>query len=240
MKPILALVAALSLTFAFPSLAQEAKRAPATGTWKLSFVAPNGQQVEVTLKLNQEGAKLTGAYVNRDGREAVLDDGGKVTGDEVNFTITRERNGQKITSKVAAKITGDRFKGKISATVDGQDFVADIEGKREAVASATGSWKYALQVSVDTNLEFTAVLKQDGDKVTGSIKVNEFDSPITEGSLKDGELAFKVIRERDGQKFTSAYIGKLSGDTIKGKITSDFGGEKRTYDWDAKRSKDGK
>jgi len=235
-KFAITLAAAFALVLASP--AQDKKPSGATGTWKLAFTAPDGNAIAVTLKLKQDGNKLGGLYVGRNGQETALDDGGTMKGDEVAFSITRERNGQKIVSKVAGKITGDAFKGKISATVEGQDFSADIEGRREAAAaSATGSWKYALQISVDANVEFTAVLKQDGDKVTGSIKVNEFDSPISDGVLKDGELSFKVVRERDGQKFTSAYTGKLTGDAIKGKISSDFGGEKRTYDWDAKRAK---
>jgi hypothetical protein len=239
MKPIRVLLLTLLLALAATATSQNANRTTATGTWKLSFVAPTGQQVEVTLKLKQDGAKLTGAYVNRDGKEAALDDGGTVAGEDVAFAITRERNGQKVTSTVKARITGDQFKGKISATVEGQDFSADIEGKREGAATpgVTGSWKYSLAISLDTTLDFTAVLKQDGDKLTGSIQVNEFDSPISEGTFKDGEVVFKVVRERDGQKFTSAYTGKLAGDAIKGKILSDFGGEKRAYDWEAKRAK---
>ncbi|MBM3875340.1 MAG: hypothetical protein FJ386_01280 [Verrucomicrobia bacterium] len=226
-----------ALSAALCTFAQVKPAPSVSGVWKLAFTAPDGNAIVLTLKLKQDGSKLGGTYIARNGQEIAIDDGGTIKDGQASFNVTRERNGQKIVSKVGGKFTGDEFKGRISATVEGQDFAADIDGRREAAANATGSWKYALQISVDTNLEFTAVLKQDGDKVTGTIKVNEFDSPISDGGLKDGELSFKVVRERDGQKFTSTYTGKLSGDTIKGKITSDFGGEKRTYDWEAKRAK---
>jgi len=43
------------------------------------------------------------------------------------------------------------------------------------------------------------------------------------------------VRERDGQKLTSKYSGKLAGDTIKGKIETERDGQTRTRDWEAKR-----
>ena len=46
----------------------------------------------------------------------------------------------------------------------------------------------------------------------------------------------KVTRERDGQKFTIKYSGKTSGDTLKGKMEVNFGGEDRSFDFEAKRA----
>ena len=45
-----------------------------------------------------------------------------------------------------------------------------------------------------------------------------------------------MIRERDGQRAITHYAGTLSGDRIKGKIASNWAGEERTYDWEAKRA----
>jgi hypothetical protein len=41
-----------------------------------------------------------------------------------------------------------------------------------------------------------------------------------------------------GQQLNVKYKGKLSGDTIKGKITAEFGGEEIMFDWEAKRVKE--
>jgi hypothetical protein len=38
---------------------------------------------------------------------------------------------------------------------------------------------------------------------------------------KDGELSFTITRERNGQKMTTKYAGKVSGDTIKGSRTQE-------------------
>ena len=64
------------------------------------------------------------------------------------------------------------------------------------------------------------------------------ESKIEDGTYKDGEVAFKVTRERNGQKFVIKYKGKVSGDTIKGKSEFDRDGETMSRDWEAKRAKD--
>ena len=51
------------------------------------------------------------------------------------------------------------------------------------------------------------------------------------------EISFQVSREFNGNKIVQKYHGKISGDTIKGKIESPGrdGGEARSRDWEAKR-----
>ena len=60
---------------------------------------------------------------------------------------------------------------------------------------------------------------------------------ISDGAFKDDKVSFTVTRERNGQKFTQKYTGTVSGDTIKGKIESERGGQSRSVDWEAKRQK---
>ena len=45
-----------------------------TGTWKYT-VEFGGQSREVTMKLKQDGAKLTGAVLGRNGQETPIQDG---------------------------------------------------------------------------------------------------------------------------------------------------------------------
>jgi hypothetical protein len=90
----------------------------------------------------------------------------------------------------------------------------------------------------DRKVDQTLNLKLEGDKLTGSMPGrNNTETPIADATYKDGELSFTVTREFNDQKFTTKYTGKISGDTIKGKIESERGGQKRTTDWEAKRAK---
>jgi len=102
----------------------------------------------------------------------------------------------------------------------------------------TGTWKWTAMRGNQAR-ESTLKLKLDGDKLTGAmIGQNGQETPIEDGQFKGGEVSFKVTRERQGNKITTKYTGKLSGDTIKGKIESERNGQPQSRDWEAKRAKD--
>ena len=102
----------------------------------------------------------------------------------------------------------------------------------------TGTWKWTVSIQ-GQDREMTLKLKLDGDKLTGSMPGRDGqETAIEDGQFKDGEVSFKVTRERQGNKITTKYTGKLSGDTIKGKIESERNGQPQSRDWEAKRAKD--
>jgi hypothetical protein len=105
-------------------------------------------------------------------------------------------------------------------------------------ANPTGTWKWTVMRN-NQSRETTLKLKSDGDKLTGAmVGQNGQETPIEDGQFKDGEVSFKVTRERQGNKVTTKYTGKVSGDTIKGKIESERNGQPQSRDWEAKRAKD--
>ena len=101
----------------------------------------------------------------------------------------------------------------------------------------TGTWKWSVMFG-DQKREFTLKLKLDGDKLTGAMVGQDgVETAIEEPSFKDDTVAFNVTRERNGQKRTTKYNGKLEGDSIKGKAEFERNGEKQSRDWEATRSK---
>jgi len=104
--------------------------------------------------------------------------------------------------------------------------------------SATGTWKWTVERS-GMSREMTLKLKQDGDKLTGHLVGREGrEIKIEDGKAKGGEISFQITRERDGQKFTTKYTGKVSGDTITGKAAFERDGQSRMRDWKAQRAKE--
>jgi hypothetical protein len=102
----------------------------------------------------------------------------------------------------------------------------------------TGTWKWSVERNGQKR-ETTLKLKLDKDKLTGAVAgMDGKDTDIEDATFKDGEVSFKVTRERNGQKFTTKYTGKVSGDTIKGKAESERNGQTNSRDWEAARSKD--
>lgn len=101
----------------------------------------------------------------------------------------------------------------------------------------TGTWKWSVTFNNQTR-ESTLKLKLDGDKLSGTMLGRDNQEiAIEDAQYKDGEVSFKVTRERNGQKFTIKYRGKVSEDTIKGKSEFERNGEKNERDWEAKREK---
>ncbi|MBM3823826.1 MAG: hypothetical protein FJ404_13240 [Verrucomicrobia bacterium] len=98
-----------------------------------------------------------------------------------------------------------------------------------------GTWKWSMTGQNGQTRESTLKLKMEGDKLVGTISGRQQDSPIEDASLKGDEISFKVVREFNGNKFTIKYLGKISGDSIKGKSEFDRNGEAQTRDWEAKR-----
>ncbi len=113
--------------------------------------------------------------------------------------------------------------------------IVGLAALAQAAENPTGTWKWTVKFGQNTR-EMTLKLKLDGDKLTGAMLGREGkETPIEEASYKDGEVSFKVVRERNGTKMTSTYTGKVSGDTITGKIQF---GNNQSRDWEAKRAKD--
>ena len=107
-----------------------------------------------------------------------------------------------------------------------------------AADNPTGTWKWTTEFGGKTR-ESTLKLKLDGDKLTGVYVGGQSntETPIEDATIKGDEISFKVTRERDGQKSTTKYNGKLSGDTITGKSERDRDGKATSTDWVAKRQK---
>jgi hypothetical protein len=113
--------------------------------------------------------------------------------------------------------------------------VANAAAKK---ANPDGTWKWEVNFGGQSR-EMTLHLKHEGDKLTGDVEGrNGQKTEIEDGEFKDGKVSFKVTRERNGQKFTAKYEGKVNGDTIKGKVEFEREGQAQSRDWEAKRAKD--
>ncbi len=117
--------------------------------------------------------------------------------------------------------------------------IVAIAGAARAADDPSGTWKFDMKAGNNQSRTVTLKLKLEGDKLTGAmVGRNNMETAVSDASFKDGTVAFTVVRERNGQKTTTKYNGKLSGDEIKGKIETERpNGQTNTQDWDAKRDK---
>jgi hypothetical protein len=117
--------------------------------------------------------------------------------------------------------------------------MARAEDKADKKDDATGTWKWSMPGRNGGQArDVTLKLKQEGDKLSGTLGGGNNETEIQDGKVKDGEISFKVVRKRNDQEIATLYHGKLSGDTITGKADTERNGETRSRDWEAKRAKE--
>ena len=85
--------------------------ADVTGKWTAQVPGRNGQAREMTFDLKADGAALTGTVSGGQGEPRAISDG-KVSGDEISFVVTMERNGNTIKQTYTGKVAGDEIKMK--------------------------------------------------------------------------------------------------------------------------------
>jgi hypothetical protein len=117
---------ALALAFGLVSTAQAADTATGTWTWE---VTRNDQTFKTTLKLTQDGEKLTGTISGRNNTETAIEDGAVKDG-AISFKVVREFNGNKIEQKYKGTLKGDAITGKIEFERNGEAQSRDWNAKR--------------------------------------------------------------------------------------------------------------
>ncbi len=62
------------------------------------------------------------------------------------------------------------------------------------------------------------------------------ETPVTNLLVTGDQVTFQVIRRRPDRDVVTTYSGKWNETAIKGKIETDWAGEKQSYDWEATRA----
>ena len=112
-------------------------------------------------------------------------------------------------------------------------FVSTLRADDKPATQPTGvngTWKWT-QPGPGGDRDMVLKLKQDGDKLTGTITgFGGQDNAIEDGKVDGDKISFKITRDFNGNQFTTTYSATLSGDSLKGKTETTF-----TRDFDAKR-----
>jgi hypothetical protein len=124
-------VVTIALVFAFAAMA-----ADVTGKWTFEQPGRGGNPGRpTTITLKQDGAKLTGSVpgFGRGGGEPpppteITD--GKVDGNNVSFSVTREFNGNKRVTKYEGVVNGGEMKLKISSEGQNGPQVNEVVAKK--------------------------------------------------------------------------------------------------------------
>jgi hypothetical protein len=87
----------------------------------------------------------------------------------------------------------------------------------------------------------TLTLKYSGSALTGNLTLPTRGGGTTNVNISDGkvtgdQISFNIVREMNDNSVTNEFAGAISGDSIKGDISTERDGEKRSRKWEAKRA----
>ncbi|MBX7104895.1 MAG: hypothetical protein K1X57_12490 [Gemmataceae bacterium] len=100
-----------------------------------------------------------------------------------------------------------------------------------------GTWKCEYEIGGQKRTA-TLVVKKDGDKLAGTMSwPDQKEINLKDVKLKDSTLTFAAVRKFMGSEIPIDYTLKLDGDKLKGKGSSNFGGQKQEFDIEGKREK---
>lgn len=209
-----------------------------TGSWKWEAGRPGGETRTYTANLKQDGTKVTGTIAGPRGRKLQIQEGKIAEDGTLSFVAKFERNDRSFTLNYKGKVAEDKITGQTSFTTrSGETRSRDWVATREA-GKATGKWKTVRERDNGRTFEFVYDLKQQGNTLSGTTSWNgRGELKIQNGTVRGEDIAFKVVRERDGRTLTTSYKGKLQGDKIVGTVAVDWGEGAREFDWEATRVK---
>ena len=81
-------------------------------------------------------------------------------------------------------------------------------------ADVTGKWVGKMETPNGTR-DVTLNLKQDGEKLTGTMPGRNGETPISDGMVKGDDVTFAVVRKFNDQEMKINYKGKVTGSDLK-------------------------
>ena len=97
-----------------------------SGKWNAEFTTPNGETRQNTFTFQVDGNTLTGTVSSQRGESKIED--GKISGEEITFSVTRNRGGNDIKFHYKGKVNGDEI--KFTVTVGEGDRTFEMTAKR--------------------------------------------------------------------------------------------------------------
>jgi hypothetical protein len=241
MMHLKSLVAASAIVLAVGSTSASAQSG-AAGSWQLTLQTPQGNQ-SVDLTLAQTGNALSGDLLSPMGSVPVT---GTATGDTV--AVTAKIEAMNIELGLNGKVVADTIEGTVKFGDFGEFPFTGKRAAPRATASAApsapaaavagalddfnGKWDVKIVIAGAGEFPATATLKQDGDKVSGSLNSMAGEVAVN-GTVIGRSLKVEFEADTPQGKLPITLTGDLGVSGITGKANIAGLGE---ADWTATRA----
>lgn len=234
-------VLAASAVLAFSSSSAFAQSGPA-GDWTLAMATPQGT-TNVALSLRVAGDKLTGEMNSPMGPVAVA---GTAVGNDINATADISIQGMALTFVIGGKVEGDTMAGTVKVGDFGEfPFTGTRAGTAPAAAAASptgtaaavitdlnGKWDIKIVIAGMGEMPAVAVMKQDGEKLSGTISGPAGEMVIA-GSVVGKVVKIDFEADTPQGKLPVTMTGDIGATSVTGKASIAGMGE---ADWTATRA----
>jgi hypothetical protein len=212
------------------------EEATLAGAWKITFTLDSGLKLQPTVRLKQEGEKLSGDYIGTSGKELRLQNV-QLKGQDLSFRIIDEFEGDKVPLVYSGKVAGATMQGTVALGEGKQTATLKFEAQKiqTPTVNIAGSWKLKVPFKPGPSFEPTLKLVQTGSVFSGTYAGEQGDTAIADALILGDEFTFEVARSRDGKSYKLRYQGKVKGDTIKGSVDYDFDGIIGVLDFEGQR-----
>jgi hypothetical protein len=207
------------------------------GDWEFTIAAPTGP-LPVTGTIKQDGQTFSGTLKTTFGPAEIKS--GKLEGNDFTLSLTVAGENRPFNATLTGKLDGDKVKG----TVASPQGTFDVTGERKSstakasggggsspMAAVVGDWVLTVS-SPQGDLQVDLVLKQDGDKLVGTVNSALGGGEIKDGKLDGNKLALPANLDIQGTAVPITFNAVLDGTSMKGSIDSpqgsfDFTGKKK-------------
>ena len=112
-----------------------------------------------------------------------------------------------------------------------------LAGAQGEKADPVGTWKCEYEIGGQKRTA-TLMIKKDGGELVGTMSwPDQKETKLKDVKLKGGDLTFSAVRVLMDNKIPVEYKLTITGDKLKGKGASEFGGKKQEFDIEGKREK---
>lgn len=212
-----------------------------SGVWKWGWTTPAGQTIDHTARITQEGTRIDGHLLGPNNTQWPIKNG-LADSNTIRFEVSRDLHGTPVLYRYEGRLQGDHITGLLSWERDGELRNREWDALKQTNSppparrgTIEGAWKYTVKTETGEGIDLTVRFKRDGRNLTGINRVLDNDIPIQDGTIEEGRVRFKVVNQYEGRTITTTYDGRVVGDTLRGTLESDFTGQRKTYDWLARR-----
>jgi hypothetical protein len=112
---------------------------------------------------------------------------------------------------------------------------AEADAKTAPTLEGTWRWTFTMPDGATNRPKLRFTVEEGQLHGTTSFRPGS-EAPVTNILVNGDQISFQVVRQRNGQDIVTSYTGKWSENTLKGKIESNWAGEKQVFDWEAQRT----